>query len=97
MKQVRFLSPAEAEMVTAAAYYESQCANLGRRFLNQVRHTVHAITTHPLAGATLRGSVRRRLVDRFPFAVLYCVTDEDILIVAIMDLRRDPEYWLDRL
>jgi len=45
----------------------------------------------------VRGNVRRRLVHRFPFAVLYGVTPEEIVVTAIMDLRRDPEYWLYRL
>lgn len=97
MKPVRFLSAAETEMAAAACYYQAQCSSLGHRFLKQVQDTVDAIAAQPLAGSSLRGNVRRRLVSRFPFAVLYCVTAEEILIVAVMDLRRDPEYWVNRL
>jgi plasmid stabilization system protein ParE len=97
MNSLRILSPAETEMAAAARYYESQSGGLGRRFLRHVRRTVDSIVANPRAGATVRGNVRRRIVRSFPFSVLYCVEPEEILVIAVMDLRRDPEYWLDRI
>lgn len=97
MTSVRILSPAEREMVAAARYYESRSVNLGQRFLKEVQQTIEAIATHPYAGGVLRGDVRRRLLHRFPFAALYRLEPDEIVIVAVMDLRRDPDYWLGRL
>jgi hypothetical protein len=48
------------------------------------------------AWALLEGEVRRVLVRRFPYGVLYSEDAEGILVVAVMHLHRDPEYWKDR-
>jgi hypothetical protein len=37
--------------------------------------------------------VRHCLVHRFPYGVLYSVESEGIFILAVMHLRRDPDYW----
>jgi plasmid stabilization system protein ParE len=97
MRALRFLSPAETEMVAAARYYEAQSRNLGRRFLRHLQETVDSIVAFPYAGTAVRGDIRRRLVRQFPFAVFYSVAPEEILIIAVMDLRRDPEYWMNRV
>ncbi len=97
MKILRFLRPAETEMVAAARYYESQCAGLGRRFLGEVERTTAAIAAHPQSGVVVRGDIRRRLLFRFPFALLYSASEAEILIITVMDLRRDPEYWINRI
>ena len=97
MNSVRFLRPAEDEMGAAARYYNRCSPNLGARFLEHVQYTVDAIVQHPKAGRVLRGETRRRLVRHFPFAVLYRIEPDELLVVAVMDLRREPEYWVSRL
>jgi hypothetical protein len=43
------------------------------------------------------GEVRRALVRRFPFGILYSVEKGRIFIAAVMNLHRQPEYWKDRM
>jgi plasmid stabilization system protein ParE len=41
--------------------------------------------------------VRRRLVDGFPYAVVYrIVTNGIVEIAAVMHGKRSPDYWKDR-
>lgn len=40
--------------------------------------------------------VRRRLVRRFPYGVLYGIGAESIRVLAVMHSRRRPMYWVDR-
>lgn len=96
MKGARFLRPAEEEMLEAAFYYEQQSAGLGRDFLEKVRKAVDEIARHPTRWPKMRKAIRRRLVHRFPYAVLYEDRAEQVLIVAIMHLRRHPTYWIKR-
>ncbi len=42
-------------------------------------------------------AVRRALLSRFPYAVLFLELAVDVRIIAIAHLKRDPEYWLNRL
>ncbi len=95
-KALHLLGPAEAEMVEAAKYYETQCRGLGHRFLDEVENIASSIVALPCAGPVVRGRMRRRLLPHFPFALVYIVEVKEILVVAVVDLRRKPGYWLNR-
>lgn len=41
--------------------------------------------------------MRRVLLSKFPYAVLFLELADDIRIIAVAHLKRDPEYWLNRL
>ena len=92
-----FLAPAEEEMLEAARYDESQAQGLGWAFLAEVRRTVDHRAENPQAGTVVRGEIRRRLVRRFPFGVLYRLDPHEIIVMAVMHLRRRPGYWADRV
>jgi plasmid stabilization system protein ParE len=87
MTSIVFLNPAEEEMLQAAAYYEEQARGLGRDFLSEVQRTVDSIAENPGVGRVVRLSIRRRLMRRFPFGILYRVDPDEIVIVAVMHLR----------
>jgi hypothetical protein len=36
------------------------------------------------------------LAHRFPFAVLYAENNDRLFILAVMHLRREPNYWAHR-
>ncbi len=95
--EIRFLQPAADEMIAAARYYESKVEGLGRRFLNEIEQVSSSICRHPDAGALVRGKVHRRLLHHFPFALLYSEESRTVQIVAVMDTRRKPDYWISRL
>jgi len=42
-------------------------------------------------------NTRGCLVNRFPYGVIYHVSKEEIIIVAVMQLNRDPGYWKKRI
>ena len=50
---------------------------------------------HPEAGTILRGSVRRHLLRRFPYALLYKIKPSGIRILAV-NLKRRSTYRLGR-
>ena len=96
MKSVRFLRPAELEMLDAARYYELQASGLGGDFLDKIDSAVQDIGMHPERWPVIRFNIRRRLIHRFPYALLYRIDPEEIVIQAIMHLHRRPGYWMDR-
>ncbi len=96
MKPVRFLRPAELEMLDAARYYEVQAPGLGSDFLDKIDGAVEDIGRNPERWPVLRANIRRRLVHRFPYALLYCVDLEEIVVQATMHLHRRPDYWSHR-
>jgi plasmid stabilization system protein ParE len=87
---------ADLELNEAAYFYDAESPGLGTVFLDEVEHTIDRIVEHPNAGTLVAGTVRRRLIPRFPYAVLYSVKGDTIRILAIMHQKRRPFYWKDR-
>ncbi len=81
MRPVIFLTPAEEEMLEAASHYNRQVPGLGLDFLTEVQETVARIIENPELGTVLQREIRRWLVRRFPFGVLYRIDEEEIIIV----------------
>jgi plasmid stabilization system protein ParE len=93
---VTFNEFAERELNDAAAYYDSEQPGLGSAFIVEVERCTRAIVEFPLAAPQVLGPIRRRLFDRFPYAILYSASDTDVRILAVMNLRRRPGYWVGR-
>ena len=96
MKPVGFHPDATSEMTLAAAYYEVQQPHLGQRFLASVQDAVNRIRVNPDLYPIVELDVRRCLTKTFPFAVLFRDRPDQIVIMAVMHLQRDPDYWKSR-
>jgi plasmid stabilization system protein ParE len=96
MDRPEFHRLAESELNEAAQYYDLENPGLGAAFLVEVDRCLQAIQAGPEVGAPLRGTVRRRLLRRFPYALLYKIKPGGVRILAVMNLRRRPTYWLGR-
>jgi len=91
--RVRILLPAERELVAAVDYYNAERAGLGIEFAREIRLTLKRIQAHPYAWSIIDHDIRRCPTDRFPYSVLYTVTQDEILVVALMHHKRHPDYW----
>lgn len=96
-RSVYFFPAAETELRNAVAYYNEQCAGLGFDLAAEVRRTIGRILRFPSAWTKLSPSTHRCLTNRFPYAVIYQCSDDQILIVAVMHLKRKPDSWKDNL
>ncbi len=97
MKPIIFLPPAEEEMLEAASYYESKAKNLGRRLISEIERSNNIINDNPELYPVLKYDIRRCIVRRFPYGILYKNDPKEIIVIAIMHLHRKPDYWLDRM
>jgi plasmid stabilization system protein ParE len=97
VKPLTIHSDAEAELRSAATYYESQRDGLGREFLREfdvaaawIRQSVDA---HP---GTIERQTRKRRLARFPYTIYYAELDDMIWIAAVAHQKRRPGYWSKR-
>jgi len=97
MKPLIYLEVADQEMVEAAQYYDAQREGLGRVFLEAVVRTAQQLQLKPTRWAFRSKPVCRALVERFPYQMLFVEEPERIVVVAIMHVKRHPDYWKDRL
>ena len=96
MVRASFHTLAERELIDAARYYEHESPGLGSLFLDAAERCKLAIIEHPQAGPIIQREVRRRLMQTFPYALLYTVSPLGVRILAVMNLRRRPMYWIGR-
>ena len=87
---------AEKEFNQAIEYYEKIEEGLGYDFAVEVYATIQRSVIYPKAWPILAGDIRRSLVSRFPYGVLYSIEPKSIFILAVMNLHRDPDYWKKR-
>ncbi len=88
---------AETEVIEAARFYEEKAPALGMAFLADIDVAAEAISGAPERWPILTGDIRRYLVVRFPYAVLYRVLPDHLRVLAVKHHRRHPDYWRGRL
>lgn len=96
MGQVSFHRLARRELIDAAVFYDLESPGLASAFLDEVEHCIRSIRDFPDSGQFVLGAVRRRLVRRFPYALLYSSRAGHIRVLAVMNLKRRPMYWVGR-
>lgn len=91
-----FHPDAENEFNQAIDYYEKIETGLGYDFAIEIYNTIQRSLIYPEAWPILQGDVRRCLVRRFPYGVLYSIEPNGLYILAVMNLHRNPNYWKNR-
>lgn len=91
-----FHPDAEVEFNISIDYYEQCKQNLGLEFANEVYQTIQRILEYPTAWQILDEDIRRCLINRFPFGIIYYQKNKEIIILAVMQLNRKPNYWKNR-
>ncbi|MBI4701495.1 MAG: type II toxin-antitoxin system RelE/ParE family toxin [Deltaproteobacteria bacterium] len=91
---------ASAELAAAAEWYERQGSGLGDALLDDVTKALVAIAESPRTWPRMpRGyrGVRRFVLARFPYGVVYVERPDHLLVAAIAHTSREPGYWRNRL
>lgn len=91
-----FHPDAELELNEAIEWYETREPGLGLDFAAQVYAAVQRAFAFPFAWQEMDGNIRRALVHRFPYGVLYAPESDPLMIIAVMNLHRQPGYWQGR-
>jgi plasmid stabilization system protein ParE len=91
-----FHPEAETEFNETIDRYKEHRRGLGHEFAIEVYSTIERILLYPNAWTMIDDGVRRSLVRRFPYGVLYSEESDSIFVLAVMHLHRDPNYWKQR-
>lgn len=91
-----FHPEAEREFLQAIDYYEECVTGLGYDFAVETYAAIERTAAYPKAWPFIEENIRRSLVTRFPYGILYAEENERLFIVAVMHLHRDPDYWKHR-
>ena len=97
MKRARFVAPARREVLAEVAYYRAKELELGSRFLASVEDATSRALSYPLTGTPASNNTRRVFLKYFPFALVYRPDEEGIVVFALANHARRPEYWRNRI
>ncbi|MFA7239262.1 MAG: type II toxin-antitoxin system RelE/ParE family toxin [Sulfuricellaceae bacterium] len=89
--------PARAELADARRYLDMQQPGLGNALAREVKQAAMLIAHFPMACQVERGEIRRCLLKRFPYKLLYAIRGRQAVVLAIAHQHRDPDYWIDRI
>jgi plasmid stabilization system protein ParE len=95
--KVRFLTLAQQELDDAVAWYNEQATGLGQEFLDELDRVVRRAVTFPMSCPEIEPGVRRCLLARFPYGLIYGVDRKTTVVVAVAHLHREPRYWVGRI
>jgi plasmid stabilization system protein ParE len=87
---------AEADIDSAALGYESERPGLAARFLADLDRTFTRLGERPLQFPAIADGVRRALLHTFPYAVYFRASDDVLIVLAVLHLRRSPKMWRQR-
>jgi plasmid stabilization system protein ParE len=93
---VIFLKYAKQELDDATQFYEMEFSGLGPRFREEVKNTVSRIVEYPEAWPQERGDIRKCMLYKFSYVLLYSIEKMHVVIIAVAHQHRKPEYWIDR-
>jgi toxin ParE1/3/4 len=71
--------------------------NLAERFIANVEAALESIGQYPRLSAEIEQDIRRKLTRVFPYALLYTIEPNRILVLAVMHCGQEPRYWHGRL
>jgi plasmid stabilization system protein ParE len=94
--KIRFLTFAQQEIDEAYLWFEERSAGKGLEFLDELDRAVRLVKAYPLASPEIEPGVRRCLFAHFPYALLYGIEDNTIVVVAVAHAHRRPDYWIGR-
>jgi plasmid stabilization system protein ParE len=91
-----FRDEAQAEFDEAFDWYEQQQTGLGVDFLMCVAEILERIESLPEACEIIFEDVRRAIVRKFPYLILYKVEPDQVVVMAVFHSKRDPQVWQGR-
>ena len=93
---LRILDLAEADLLRGFRFYERKSRGVGWYFLDCLSSEIESL--HLYAGVHRRHlGYFRMLSRRFPYAIYYRITGEEVQVWRVLDCRRDPRWIRQQL
>ena len=88
--------PAEVDLAEALAWYKQVRPGLENDLALCVEETLGRILRSPEAFPVVLADVRRAMIRRFPYGILFRARADRVEVLAVFHCRRDPSCWRRR-
>jgi plasmid stabilization system protein ParE len=86
----------EEEINEGVDFYLKKRLGIEVEFIDELEAAVRRLIKDPSFPREFDAPYRRVVTDRFPYQIVYRLSGERILIVAVMHQSRRPYYWKER-
>jgi toxin ParE1/3/4 len=93
---VRLHPDAIAEAKAAYEWYAEHNRSAANAFISELDHAISQIQTGPEFWTIHLHGTRKFLLRRFPYGIVYRITESAIQVIAVAHGRRRPGYWQSR-
>jgi hypothetical protein len=97
VKPVIFHPEARLELTKAGRDYAQISPALGQRFYVAMDKLIAEVRAQPALRRMFEPPARRHFRKPFPHAIIYLDRPDEVYVVAVMPLRKEPGYWKHRL
>jgi plasmid stabilization system protein ParE len=92
-----FSNFAEADLAEAVTWYSRIRPGLAADLVLCVEEALDRICQHPESFPPIAAGIRRAIIHRFPYSVIFRLRHGRIEVLAVFHARRDPIGWQSRL
>ena len=98
MYSLDFKEEVFSDIKVAYDWYERQRTGLGEDFLLSLEASYATVAREPEIYQSIYKTVRRKLIRRFPYAIFFVLNEDikQIIIIAVMHTKRNPNDWTKR-
>ena len=93
--QLVFRPEAQKELLDAMAWYEERAVGLGFEFARAIDVVIERIRRTPLTFPALESGFRHVMARKFPYSIIYRLTESEIVVVSCFHHRRKPGSWIN--
>lgn len=86
-----FLPFVEDEITDTAIWYENKQRGLGGDFIDELKYCYTLLIDNPEIAQESYKTIRRLVLKKFPYYILYAIENQNIVIIGVVHVRRNPK------
>ena len=80
-----------ADIEKAKDWYDKQQVGLGNRFANATFKSIESVQSNPLGCQIKYRFTREKLVNKFPYIIIYSIEENVIFILRVFNCKQNPK------
>jgi toxin ParE1/3/4 len=85
------------ELFDAVEWYEARGKKISDAFRRAVDNLIEKIQENPFRFPIAKAPAPRAVLLRYPYSIIFTVSDEEITVVSFFQSSRNPRDWQKRL
>lgn len=95
--KIRVSRRAMRQISDGAWFYENQLSGLGKYFRDQILNDLRRLNVTAGAHVINSEGLYRLVSRRFPYNIYYLIEKNEVVVYAVLDSRRDPDWIREQL